>query len=747
MFNLTVLIIGFSGLVAQVLLLRELMVNFYGNELTLGIILSNWLVSEAIGAFLFGKVIDRIKDKIKVFIILQVVFSFMLPVVLYFSKDFKTFLGLPLGEGLGLQAVFIVSFIVIFPVSFCHGGLFSCGSKIQSVFFKNISPIGRFYFLELVGTIIGGVVFTYLFIPYLNSFFIVFVILIINIGICFYFLRFTKLKLLKFFVISSFVFCLIFGLRLDSINKSALFNQWKGLKVLESRNSVYGNIVLAAQKEQVTFFYNGLPVITTPFPDKQFIEDFGNLPLLFHEKPLEVLILGSGAGGLVNEIIKYPIKNIDYAELDPLILGMLKKYPTSLTKNEFSDKRLSVKNVDARLYLRETLKQYDVILIGFSGQPDLSTNRVFTEEFFSLLKLRLRPDGIFSFWLPGSLSYLGIELRDINASILNAAKLVFEHVRIVPGDYNIFLASDSVDLLEVSPNLVWQRMNSMNISSAIISLAYLEHRLSKEHVVWFDSQLEKASFEINSDFKPVAVYKTVTLWNRKFSPIFAKALNFLGKMNFRIVFFIALVISLIMILIYKIKKVLKLPICYSIATTGFFGMLMSLVLIFSYQTFYGYLYNRIGLLIAIYMAGAALGGLLITANYKKIKKEFSFFWKLEFSIIVFTLICGFIITKGMYLERYSSFIFTILFFLSGLFTGLEFPLAAKMYLGGNDIMVGETAGVLYFWDLLGGCLAGLIGGVVLLPVLGLFNTCLTIALLKISSLFVYSLSRIKVSIA
>ncbi len=45
LFIFTILVVGLSGIVAQVMLLRELLVSFYGKELTLGIILANWLVS------------------------------------------------------------------------------------------------------------------------------------------------------------------------------------------------------------------------------------------------------------------------------------------------------------------------------------------------------------------------------------------------------------------------------------------------------------------------------------------------------------------------------------------------------------------------------------------------------------------------------------------------------------------------------------------------------------------------------
>ncbi len=43
----SLLIMGLSGIVAQIILLRELLVTFLGNELTLGIILANWMIMEA----------------------------------------------------------------------------------------------------------------------------------------------------------------------------------------------------------------------------------------------------------------------------------------------------------------------------------------------------------------------------------------------------------------------------------------------------------------------------------------------------------------------------------------------------------------------------------------------------------------------------------------------------------------------------------------------------------------------------
>jgi spermidine synthase len=80
-------------------------------------------------------------------------------------------------------------------------------------------------------------------------------------------------------------------------------------------------------------------------------------------------------------------------------------------------------------------------------------------------------------------------------------------------------------------------------------------------------------------------------------------------------------------------------------------------------------------------------------------------------------------------------VFLIMSFLSGAWIGLEFPLATKIYLGASEKveMLGHTAGLLYGADLLGGFLGGLFGGILLLPILGLKQSCFMMAMIKISS--------------
>ena len=58
----------------------------------------------------------------------------------------------------------------------------------------------------------------------------------------------------------------------------------------------------------------------------------------------------------------------------------------------------------------------------------------------------MNPDAILVLFLPGSLTYMSKELRDLNACILDTLKTVFPYVRVIPGDTNLYLASTSKEL-------------------------------------------------------------------------------------------------------------------------------------------------------------------------------------------------------------------------------------------------------------------------------------------------------------
>ncbi|MBM4278731.1 MAG: MFS transporter [Deltaproteobacteria bacterium] len=750
--KISLLIMGASGIVAQIVLLRELLVSFLGNELTLGIILANWLILEAIGSFVIGKTVEKVKKKVEVYVFLQIFFSVALPFSIYLCRIFKNILLTTPGEGLGFLPILYSSFLILLPVSISHGALFTYACKLYSRYDReDATSIGKVYVFETIGSIIGGLLITFFLVQYFNSFEIAFMISLMNALISTLLLWPGKRPLFQIRHLSCFISILYVMLFLflllsplsNKIHLSSLQRQWRGLNVIHNENSIYGNITVTQRGEQFTFFTDGLPSVTTPVPDIASLEDFVHFSMLFHEKPESVLILSGGAGGMIHEILKYPVARVDYVELDPLLLSLIQKFPTPLTQSELSDPRVKIHYTDGRFFVSRTPDRFDIIFIGLPAPQDLQTNRLFSAEFFSIVRKKMNPDGIIVLTLPGSLTYISPELRDLNGCILDTLKGIFKYVRIIPGDTNLYLASDSKSLGEVTTSEMFNRLEERKIKTNLFNKSYIEYRLHERWLNWFSKSMERKEVHINSDFRPLGVFFNLSYWNALFSPYLSNVFKLFEKMSLELTIGVALFLTVFLAILFLKKPGISgysLP--YAVFTSGFSDMMLSLAIIFTFQTLYGYLYHQIGLLITIFMVGIALGSFFVTRHLDRIRRDAQSFLKTELLILLFALLLPFVLTiPSHHLENTTVHVllygtFLLMSFLCGVLVGLQFPLATKIYLSARSegARVGHTAGLLYGADLFGGFFGGLSGGVLLLPVLGLKESCLMVAIIKMSSL-------------
>jgi spermidine synthase len=154
------------------------------------------------------------------------------------------------------------------------------------------------------------------------------------------------------------------------------------------------------------------------------------------------LILRSGAGGMIDEILKHPsVRNVTYAEHDPAFLEEIRKFPTVLTEFELSDPRVRLQYRDGRLLLASSPQTYVISFIGVMEPSNLQSNRFFTREFFSLAQDRFNEGGILVLTVPGSLAFLSDELKNLNSTISRSMDDVFPFIRAIPGEHrNLYLA-------------------------------------------------------------------------------------------------------------------------------------------------------------------------------------------------------------------------------------------------------------------------------------------------------------------
>lgn len=748
--RIAILTMGFSGLVAEILLLREFLIVFSGNEFSIGIVLANWLILEAFGSYVVGRKIERYHGKLEAFALITVLFSISLLAAVFLIRILKGTLGISIGESVGFLPMLWSSFLILLPVSVLHGALFTFSCQLYSMFSDHdASPAGRVYAYETVGTVIGGIACTYLLIPYLDTFQASAGIAVLNTAVSFALLashsstgpkRKATLVVLSVLTIA---FVVLTG-QAHKLHGYSIRAQWRNQHVVHYQNSRYGNICVTENEGQYTFFQDGVPNIMTPIPDIGFVEEFVHLPLLAHPEPRRLLILSGGAGGVINEALRHPsIEAIDYAELDPLLIDLFRKFPTPLTESELNDRRVRIEHVDGRLLLRATRNKYDVILVGITEPANLQANRFFTREFLALARERLDEGGMLVLGLPGSLTYANQELRNLNSSIFHTMRTAFPHVRVLPGDgTNLFLLSGSEEILALDRARIVERLIQRDIKTDVIIPWYIEQKLHPGWHGWFANFIEGSSQRINSDFNPIGAFYSISHWNALFAPSLRWLFGGLERVTLRaIVLLFAILILLCVLFRPRSARFLRASVSLCILTTGFAGMVFGLMLIFAFQSIHGHVFSWIGLLVASFMAGAACGAALIAAALDRMKSPFRLFAGIELAVIGFSLACPpVILAANAYLgspEAFSLFaaLFLTVSLVSGLLIGSQFPLANRLHMG-NSAGITGTAGLLYASDLLGGWLGGLIGALVLLPVLGLVGTCVTVGLLKLTTFIV-----------
>jgi spermidine synthase len=177
-------------------------------------------------------------------------------------------------------------------------------------------------------------------------------------------------------------------------------------------------------------------------------------------------------------------------------------------------------------------------------------------------------------------------------------------------------------------------------------------------------------------------------------------------------------------------------------------MLLELVLFCAFQILYGAMFQAVALLISAFMAGLAGGSWLVTSGPLSARPDRQLFVAVEGALLIFCGLLYLLFTlPALPMEGAlrAHLLVLPLLIATGLLTGMQFPVASRLQQAFATRAVGVTTtgevGTIFSADLIGGCLGGLLGGVVLLPVLGLAGSCLLAMSAKFGSLLLFSLSR------
>jgi spermidine synthase len=726
-------LIGFSAVVAQIVLMRELIVVFNGNEISLGIMLAAWLFWTAIGSSSIGALRLRGSGNARRAVAaLECLLAVSLPPTLWALRAAKSFFQTVPGELVGPLPMLLASLVCLSVFCIVSGALFAVAARMVETE-RNVparAAVGSAYLLEAAGSGLGGILTSLMLLRFLDSFQIAALVSLLNLAMAaLLLLRASRRRAWA----AGAAFCALFLVAYAAplLERSAQARLWRGFHLAGSRNSIYGNLAVIETGNLRSIYDNG--TLLANAPDEAAAEEAVHYALLEHPAPRTVLLIGGGVSGGVSQALKHPtVERIDYVELDPALIAVARQFFPAESAAWAADPRVHLHYADGRSYLKTAGGRFDAIVLNAPDPQTAQLNRFYTVEFFRSARDHLAPGGVLAFQLHSSEETISPNLAEFLRCIQRTLKEVFPYVAVIPGDTIHFFASARPDALTEDPKILMARLRERHLQTKYVREYFIPYRMMPDRMAQVHEQLQPlASTPVNRDFAPIAYYFDIVLWSAQFKGGYSHWFQAAAHMGFSSVAAAVLVpLAMAMILLAfagsRRQRARSAAICCT-AATGFTLIALQIFVLLAFQSIYGYVYSQLAILIGLGMAGIALGSWLglrragrghpapcrvLAAN------QFLLALSAPALIIVAGLLAR---ASGMAAtDLAAQLAFPALAALCGMLGGYQFPIANEIYLRDTGGRAG--LGALYAIDLLGGCVGALLLSTYLIPVFGFWKT-------------------------
>jgi spermidine synthase len=696
--------IGFFSILGQVVLLRELNVAFYGIELIYILSFAFWLMGTGIGAAIGRRA--YIPEEITI-LMLFLLSSVLLIVDIVFIRGIRNIFGGVPGGYLPFLIQITGLIVALIPIGLLAGLLFQWTAKR---FIGSGDTLAKAYAIESAGGIIGAFGSTVFLNFGISNFSAAVICSLFFVLIAIYYSFRSQNKILKSLSLvtaAAFIIILAHSNQID-----LLMTSWDHPYLIESSDTPYNRVTITSPEKQICVFEDD---VLSYESESVAAEEFVQMSALQTAHLTNVLVLGGGYAGIIDEILKLPVKRIDYVEINRDLINVVNRHLPEGLSNALKNNIVSIIYSDPRKFLQMP-HSYDMILVGMPEPMSALTNRFYTEEFFRQCANSLDKKGILAFKMQSSENIWTDQLTQRNTGIYNAVKSSFRNEIVLPGVVNIFIASNSE--LTTNTGLLISRFNERKLQTRLISPQYINYVYTNDRFGEIKNLLSDASHNINSDFHPVCYSYTISIWLSKFFPGLAFSENILTPTDKpRETILVLIIIILVTGLLLFIRKSSSAKRFILVFAAGFIGMILETILILLYQNTNGILFRDIGLLIMAFMAGLALGSYLINRLYiimKKIDVIKKWTGDLLFMGFAIIILIVYLLLRADLMN--GLLIISISLLIDGIFVSGIFAFVSLYRVTDQQAVVTK----LYTADLIGGCIGSLAASLILIPVYGFF---------------------------
>ena len=736
---LSITVAGFVATIAQVLLLRELLVLFHGNEMSTGLALAGWLLWTSLGSALAAPRAGRAAPRQSTLALLLAGLALALPALVLVVRGARGLFAIPAGELAPVGKMVLVCLSVPSLFGLAAGALFGlCWAyrRGDAVDGSRARPLA-IYLGEAAGAAAGGIVFFFLLLRVATALWAAVAVGLLALGASGWILRqssgnardgrpFQGPGLLWVVAAVALITVFITGDRLEGLSRRW---QW-GEELVLARDTPFHNIAILRQPDQVSVFTNGLWLFT--LPDPASAESEVHPALLQHPRPERVLLVGGGLAGHVAEALKHPtIEAIDYVEQDPELIELGETFSSPSVRESLRDPRLAMHHEDAATFLGRGPDRYDAILLNVGDPINAQMNRFFTVEMFRRIAERLGPGGILTFSVPGGGDMIGPAHARYLSSMQRTLGEVFAEVAVVPGVRARFFAAREARSLVLDAGALAQRIRQRGLDLSHVredTLADLISPLRLDHARSLLGEMDPGP--VNRQFSPICYLHALRLWAAQWHPRLERILGAAATIRPKVLSGGLGALGALAVLFFWLGRPrYRAAVGASVLVQGAVGMVIQVVLILTFQILAGFAYLQLALIVALFMAGLAVGtlGVAVAGRWEERQRVIRWFTVAQAGVTVAPLLLLLFFSPAAAESREAlslagaSWAFAAMGLVAGILGGAHFALAALASVAAGGRLE-RAGGVLYALDLAGAAGGAFAAGLVVLPLYGVRST-------------------------
>jgi spermidine synthase len=721
-------LMGFVTALAQITFLRRGIANFSGNELSIAVGLFAWLAWVGLGGLLSRSLFPRLKRPDRALYLALLLLAILFPLTVAALDLVRPVMGVPLGQVVGLGFIGLSYMLLLAPFCLVDGSDFTFGAAAAGS-----GRAAAAFAAESLGAALGGMFYFFAGVRYFDSLELAWAVTV-AVALAMPLLAWPE-RTVRWASVAVLIgsLLLIASGKVPSDDLTTVRRYAPYFPVL-SAQSPLGHLTWAVPvdqqpgpdsgtgevpADQSILFYDGSPLMTDP--DLRAAEQAVHPGLLAHPEPEKVLLISSHLTGVLEQVLLHPVDRVDSVVLDEAVVRT-ESLNIRRTVKALADPRSTLVTGDPRQYLRVVPdEEYDVILVNLPDPGTLLFNRFYTAQFFRDAARALAPDGVLALSVGEPANYIPPAMGRYLVTLDAALSASFPVRDWYPLDRYVALCGKR-KVRNLTGALADAAAGERGLDLKFMRSGYLDADLSDMRLAAVKSSMDRASGRArpNSDLTPSAVLYRILLWQGRTG--YAGILSIPQKRGMWFAFVSGLAIFVFGAFALTLKGSGGNRGLVLLSLGGFAGIAAETVLMYLYQAGYGFLYSRIALLLAAFMAGMALGAM---AGVRDAARP-AWLWTgyfLAVSVVVWA-------DPGAWVPEWAGLaLFLLLMTGAGALTGVSFGVGSALLESAGWRHAGGAA---YGMDLLGAALGTLVCGLILPLAVGLFAPIRYCLLLSVS---------------